>query len=272
MDIVGRSIIVTGAASGIGRAMALRFAKAGARALVLADRQKEPLDGIAQAIRGLGADCLALGCDVANESDIQSLVEHARARFGSIEVFCSNAGIVREGDENTPDELWNMNMQIHVMAHVYAARAVIPQMLKQGEGYLVQTASAAGLLTSLHSASYAVSKHAAVAFAEWLAIRYGAQGIRVSVLCPQGVRTAMTAGRESAAIAVDGMIEADDVADCVVEAMKAEQFLILPHPRVLDYLQRKANDYDRWLNGMRRFAEPAVNPRQSPYIPSQATE
>ena len=272
MQVNERSVVVTGAASGIGKAMALRFAREGARAIVLADQQAEKLDPIAAAIGHIGVECLALACDVAHESDIQSLVAQAHARFGAIDVFCSNAGIVREGDEQSSDELWHMNMQIHVMAHVYAARAVVPIMLKQGGGYLVQTASAAGLLTSLNSATYAVSKHAAIAFAEWLAIRYGDQGIKVSVLCPQGVKTAMTAGRESAAIAVDGMLEADEVAACVVDAMADERFLILPHPKVLDYFQRKASDYDRWLSGMRRFASPTASPKQAPYKPSQATE
>ena len=272
MQVNERSVVVTGSASGIGKAMALRFAREGARAIVLADQQAEKLDPIAHAIGQMGVECLALACDVAQESDIQSLVAQAHARFGAIDVFCSNAGIVREGDEKSSDELWHMNMQIHVMAHIYAARAVVPIMLKQGGGYLVQTASAAGLLTSLNSATYAVSKHAAIAFAEWLAIRYGDQGIKVSVLCPQGVKTAMTAGRESAAIAVDGMLEADEVAACVVDAMAAERFLILPHPKVLDYFQRKASDYDRWLSGMRRFASPAISPKQAPCKPSQATE
>ena len=157
------------------------------------------------------------------------------------------------GGEETPDADWRLNWDIHVMAHVYAARALAPAMAARGSGYLVITASAAGLLNHLDSASYAVTKHAAVAFAEWLAITYGDRGVQVSVLCPQAVRTAMTQDHEDGVASVDGMIEPEAVADSVVEAMAAEDFLILPHPEVLDYMQRKAGDYYRWLGGMRKL-------------------
>jgi NAD(P)-dependent dehydrogenase (short-subunit alcohol dehydrogenase family) len=202
-----------------------------------------------------GVPVLVHPCDVGVEAQVQALVAAATARFGRIDVFCSNAGLIRDGDENTRDADWTLNWQVHVMAHVYAARAVVPQMRARGEGYLLNTASAAGLLTSLPSASYAVSKHAAIALAEWLAIQHGDAGVRVSVLCPQAVETPMIAGRAgSAAARNDGVISPDDLASVVVEGMDKESFLILPHPQVLEYHQRKAGDYDRWLGGMRRFA------------------
>lgn len=248
MKIAGKTAIVTGAASGIGRAMAQRFAADGAKGVVVADLQAEPLAAVADEIGGL-----AVACDVGSEDDIKKLVEAAEEAYGPVDVFCSNAGISRLGGEETSDVDWQLSWDIHVMAHVYAARAVAPGMAERGEGYLVNTASAAGLLSHVNSASYAVTKHAAVAFAEWLAIAYGDQGVRVSVLCPQAVRTAMTAGREGTVASVDGMIEPEELADCVVESMDKEEFLILPHPVVLEYMQRKTSNYDRWLKGMRRL-------------------
>lgn len=248
MDISGKIAVITGAASGIGRALARRFAAEGAKGLALADLDQQGLAAVADE---LGA--LALPCDVAREADLRRLVERAEAELGPIDIFCSNAGIAREGGEEAPDEVWQLNWQIHVMAHVYAARLVAPKMAARGSGYLVNTASAAGLLTHVESATYAVTKHAAVAFAEYLAIAYGDKGVRVSVLCPQAVRTAMTAGHEESVASVDGMIEPEELAQCVVETMAAERFLILPHPQVLEYMQRKTADYDRWLGGMRRL-------------------
>jgi NAD(P)-dependent dehydrogenase (short-subunit alcohol dehydrogenase family) len=262
MKLADRSIVITGAASGIGRALALRFAQERPRGLVLADldAQSTALHALADALaRGDGAarppvEVLAVSCDVARESQVLALVAAADARFGRVDVFCSNAGIIRDGDEHTPDDTWTLNWQVHVMAHVYAARATVPGMRARGEGYLLNTASAAGLITSLPSATYAVSKHAAVAFAEWLSIQHGAAGIRVSVLCPQAVDTPMIAGRAGAAAAAnDGVISAEALADCVVQGMADETFLILPHPQVLTYARRKLDDYDRWLGGMRRF-------------------
>ena len=247
MELNGTICVVTGAAGGIGAAMARRFKAAGAAAVVVADVQAEPLRAVAEEIGGL-----AVTCDVTKESDIIALAAAADA-YGPIDVFCSNAGIARNGGEESPDALWQLNWDLHVMAHVYAARTVAPKMAARGSGYLVNTASAAGLLSHLDSATYAVTKHAAVAFAEWLAITYGDRGVRVSVLCPQAVRTAMTAGHEDSVASVDGMIEADQVADDVLAAMAAEDFLILPHPEVREYIQRKAGDYDRWLGGMRKL-------------------
>lgn len=248
MKLEGRSAVVTGAASGIGRALARRFAREGARGVVVADLRGGPLQAVADEIEGL-----AVACDVTDERAVRALAAAAEERFGAIDVFCSNAGVALEGGEEAPDDEWRLNFDLHVMAHVYAARAVAPKMAARGSGYLVNTASAAGLLTHVESATYAVTKHAAVAFAEYLAITYGGRGVRVSVLCPQAVRTAMTEGREQGVASVDGMIEPEALADCVIETMEREEFLILPHPQVLEYLRRKTADYDRWLSGMRRL-------------------
>ncbi|TXL71301.1 SDR family oxidoreductase [Vineibacter terrae] len=248
MKLAGKVAIVTGAAGGIGAAMAKRFAREGAKGVVVADLHQGPLDALAKEIGGL-----AVPCDVAKEVDILALVTRAEERFGPVDVFCSNAGLVRSGDEDAPDGDWALNWSVHVMSHVYAARAVAKKMAERGSGYIVNTASAAGLLTSLPSATYAVTKHAAVAFAEWLAITYGDKGVKVSVLCPQAVRTAMIQGREAGSASVDGIIEPDELAECVVRTMDEEKFLILPHPQVLDYMRRKTADYDRWLAGMRRL-------------------
>ena len=248
MKIEGKSAVVTGAASGIGRALARRFAREGARGVVVADLRGGALQAVADEIGGL-----AVPCDVTDERAVRALAAAAEERFGPIDVFCSNAGVAVEGGEEAPDDEWRLNFDLHVMAHVYAARAVAPKMAARGSGYLVNTASAAGLLTHVESATYAVTKHAAVAFAEYLAIAYGDRGVRVSVLCPQAVRTAMTEGREQGVASVDGMIEPEALADCVVETMEREEFLILPHPQVLEYLRRKTADYDRWLTGMRRL-------------------
>jgi NAD(P)-dependent dehydrogenase (short-subunit alcohol dehydrogenase family) len=248
MKLAGKVAVVTGAAGGIGAAMARRFAREGARGVVVADLNEGPLQALAKEIGGL-----AVACDVAKEVDIVTLVTRAEEHFGPVDVFCSNAGLVREGDEEALDGEWNLNWSVHLMSHVYAARAVVKKMAARGSGYLVNTASAAGLLTSIPSATYAVTKHAAVAFAEWLAITYGDKGVRVSVLCPQAVRTAMIQGREGGSASVDGIIEPDELADCVVRTMDEEKFLILPHPQVLEYMRRKTADYDRWLTGMRRL-------------------
>lgn len=250
MRIEGKICVVTGAASGIGRALARRFRAEGAKGIAVADIQEAPLKAVADEIGGL-----AVVTDVAKERDIQRLVSRTETELGPIDVFCSNAGIARIGGEDAPDEDWRLNWEIHVMAHVYAARAVVPKMLARGGGYLVNTASAAGLLTHAYSASYSATKHAAVGFAEYLSITHGDEGLRVSVLCPQAVRTAMTEGREHGVASADGMIEPEELADCVIETMDREAFLILPHPEVLEYMRRKTADYDRWLAGMRRFAK-----------------
>ncbi len=249
MKIEGKHVVVTGAASGIGRALARRFKAEGASAVVAADLDAAGAEAVAKEIGGIG-----VGLDVSNESQLQALVADAEKANGPIDLFCSNAGIGMEGGVEVPDEGWMQIWGVNVMSHIYAARAVLPGMIARGEGYLLNTASAAGLLTQIGSAPYAVTKHAAVALAEWLSITHGDQGIKVSVLCPQAVRTAMTAGMQGGGVAgVDGMLEPEDLADSVIEGLAEERFLILPHPVVEQYIQRKAGDYDRWLSGMRRL-------------------
>jgi NAD(P)-dependent dehydrogenase (short-subunit alcohol dehydrogenase family) len=244
----GKTVLLTGGANGIGAAMALRFANEGAR-VVVADLDEARLMAVAAETGGLGVPT-----DVRHEHQVAALVAAAEARYGPIDLFCSNAGIVVPGGEDASDAGWERSISVNLLAHVYAARLLVPQMTARGEGYLLNTASAAGLLTQLGSAPYAVTKHGAVAFAEWLAITYGDQGLKVSVLCPQAVRTNMTAGTESGGVAgVDGMIEPEAVADAVIAGLDAERFLILPHPVVGEYFRRKGDDYDRWLRGMRRL-------------------
>jgi NAD(P)-dependent dehydrogenase (short-subunit alcohol dehydrogenase family) len=252
MELRGRVVVVTGAASGIGHALCVRFAREGLAGLVAVD------------IDAAGAEAVALDCggvalrtDVSVEADVRAAVHLALDRFGRVDVFASNAGIFVPGDETaTLDADWERVWGVNVKAHIHAARAVLPSMLERGEGYLLQTVSAAGLLNQIGSASYGVSKHAALGFAEWLAIQYGDRGIRVSAICPQGVRTPMLhqglgGGRKS--FLEEGAIDPADVAEAAVAGIAAEQFLILPHPEVGEYFQRKASDYDRWLRGMRRL-------------------
>ncbi len=257
MKVKNKIAVITGAASGIGAALARRFHAEGATAIAVADVQAERLQEVAASVGGL-----PIVCNVAKESDIQNLVARVEAELGPIDIFCSNAGIARLGDEDAPNAEWQLNWDIHVMAHVYAVRAVAPKMAARGSGYLIHTASAAGLLSHIHSASYAVTKHAAVAFAEWVAIKYRDKGVRVSVLAPQAVRTPMTDRPDGASVAsVDGMIEPEALADCVIETMAREAFLMLPHPVVRDYMQRKVTDVDRWIDGMNRWrnrVEPGV--------------
>jgi len=255
MKLEGTCVVVTGAAGGIGAALASRFAAEGARAVVVADRDAAGAEAVAGRIaNGSPSVALAMPCDVSKESDLQALVDTTEDRFGPIDLFCSNAGVISLGGADASDQDWRVSLDVNVMAHVYAARILVPRMLERGGGYLLQTASAAGLLTQLGSAPYSVTKHAALALAEWLAITYGEQGLKVSVLAPQAVRTAMTAGVVDGGVAgVDGMLEPEAVAEAVVAGLDAESFLILPHPEVLEYFQRKASDYERWLRGMRRL-------------------
>jgi NAD(P)-dependent dehydrogenase (short-subunit alcohol dehydrogenase family) len=241
---------VTGGASGIGRALARRFAHEGARPVAVADLDGDGARRVADEFGGSGH-----ACDVSREADIVSLVDTVEATWGPIDLFCSNAGIGIGRGLDEPDTVWQKIWEVNVMAHVYAARHLVPRMAARGGGYLLNTASAAGLLSQIGSATYAVTKHAAVGLAEWIAITHGHQGIKVSVLCPQAVRTAMTAGNEQGVASVDGMIEPERLADTVVEMLAEERFLILPHPQVADYIKRKASDYDRWLKGMQRLAQ-----------------
>ena len=255
----GKVCVVTGAASGIGEAVARAYAKAGARGVVVADLNAEKLANVAGEI-----DALAVPTNVSQEADIKALIAAAEDRFGPVDVFYSNAGISRPGMEDAPDADWDLNWRVHVLSHVYAARALVPGMLARGSGYLLNTASAAGLLTSMSSMAYGVTKSAAVSLAEHLAIQYGDRGINVSVLCPQSVLTGMTSGRPGAA-SVDGVMTAEEVARIVIDAMEAERFMILSHPTVQEYEQRKTRDRNRWLAGMRRlrnkiYGAPAPGP------------
>lgn len=255
MELAGKHVVVTGGSSGIGRALCRRFAAEGARQIVVADIQAEAAAEVAKEIGGL-----AIACDVGDEDQVQRLVSEAESAGGPIDLFCSNAGIAVPGLLDTTNEEWQRIWDINVMAHVFAARAVIPAMIERGGGYLLNTASAAGLLSQIGSPSYSTTKHAAVGLAESLAITYGDQGIKVSILCPQAVRTAMTAvpddeqpGLANIAASADGMMEPEEVAEAVVAGLRDERFLILPHPEVETYFQRKVSDYDRWLSGMRRL-------------------
>ncbi len=247
MDIRNRIAVVTGAAGGIGRALALRLASAGAKRVVCVD-----LDGDGAAETAGRIDGISRKVDVSSEDDIRSLVEDIESGEGPIDLFCSNAGISIRGGPEVANDDWQRIWDINVMAHVFAARHVVPRMITRGGGYLLNTASAAGLLSQVGSAPYAVTKHAAVGLAEWLALTYGDQGIKVSVLCPQAVRTAMTRGKEDGVASIDGMLEPEAVADCCLKAIEEETFLVLPHPEVLDYMRRKTENYDRWIGGMRK--------------------
>lgn len=258
MELRDRVAVVTGGAGGIGAALCRRFAAEGARGVVVADHDEAGATRVAREVGGL-----AVGCDVSDEAQVRVLVARAEERFGGIDLFCANAGVALGGGLDplhagpfAPDADWAASWAVNVMAHVYAARAVLPAMLARGEGWLLTTASAAGLLTDLGTQAYSVTKHAAVAFAEWLAIAYGERGIRVACLCPMGVRTAMVEGAAAAGVGahlLPGAIEPEAVAEAVVAGLREERFLILPHPEVAEFFRRRADDPERWLRGMRRL-------------------
>jgi NAD(P)-dependent dehydrogenase (short-subunit alcohol dehydrogenase family) len=257
MEIADKVILVTGGAHGIGRALVERFARDAARGVCVADRDEGAGRAVAEQVGGL-----FVRCDVRDEAQIQAAIAATEQLFGPVDLFCSNAGIAiadpggqAAGASNAD---WTRIWEINVMAHVYAARALVPGMVARGGGYFLVTASAAGLLSQIGSAPYSVTKHAAVAFAESLAIAHGDQGIGVSVLCPQGVWTNMTKGQGDTPQAGDGMLQPDEVAECVVTGLREGRFLILPHPQVREYMQRKAADTDRWLLGMRKFRKKFV--------------
>jgi NAD(P)-dependent dehydrogenase (short-subunit alcohol dehydrogenase family) len=249
MHVRDRVCVVTGGASGIGRALVERFASDGARAVVVVDRDADGARAVAESVGGLG-----MPADVAREEDIRRVIDDTETRCGPIDLFCSNAGILVVGGPEVPTRDWQRIWEVNLMAHVLAARHLVPRMLARGGGYLLHTASAAGLLTQIGSAPYAVTKHAAVAFAEWLAITYGDRGLKVSVLCPQAVRTAMIEGVPDGGVAgVDGILEPARIAAEVARGLAEERFLILPHATVAEYVRRKAEDVERWLRGMRRL-------------------
>jgi NAD(P)-dependent dehydrogenase (short-subunit alcohol dehydrogenase family) len=264
MDLRHKVVVVTGGANGIGAAMARRFAAEGAEAVVVADRDHAGASRVAAEVERAGAAGLATRTDVAADLQVRALVDQVLDRFGRVDLFCSNAGVASGRGLDGAAEDWERAWSVNLLAHVHAAHAVLPAMLERGRGYLLQTCSAAGLLINPGDAPYTVSKHAAVAFAEWLSVTYGDQGIRVSALCPQGVRTAMLLGglaegnAAARVVAAAGeLLEPEQVADAVVEGLAAERFLILPHPQVATYLRQKAADPDRWLAGVRRLVAAA---------------
>jgi NAD(P)-dependent dehydrogenase (short-subunit alcohol dehydrogenase family) len=259
MDLADRTVVITGAGSGIGRALAERFAKEAPRALVLADINADAVEAVATEVGGV-----AVQTDVGREDEVNALIERAREVAGPIDVFFSNAGVGGPGGGplEAPDEEWERTWRINVMAHVWAARALLPEMLERGDGYLLSTASAAGILTQVGAQVYSVTKHAAVAVAEWLAITYGDAGIKVSCLCPLGVRTPMLEGAledtvGGAALMRDELLEPSEVAEVVVAAIGDERFLIFPHPQVAKYMAFKGGDNERWLAGMKRMVRQA---------------
>lgn len=257
MKLNNKTVIVTGGARGIGQALCQSFSKEGAR-VVVADLLEEDAKSVAAEIGGLGVPC-----DVSKERDIQNLVRSTEEAYGPVDLFCSNAGIcVGEPDHSASasNETWQACWDLHVMAHVYAARAVLPSMIARGEGYFVQMASAAGLLSQIGDAAYSASKHAAVGFAESLSITHGDDGIKVSVICPQYVATPMLGYNTGEGIdQYPGVISPEQVADAVVQGIDAEQFLILPHPDVEQYIQFKTGNYDRWLGGMRKLRRKIID-------------
>jgi NAD(P)-dependent dehydrogenase (short-subunit alcohol dehydrogenase family) len=248
MELKDKIIVVTGAASGIGRALAQRFAAEAAKVVVCVDRNEEGAKATAADVGGV-----AFRVDVSREDEIAGLIETVERDIGPIDLFCSNAGIGVGGGAEAANADWQRIWDINVMSHVWAARHLIPRMVARGGGYLMNTASAAGLLSQIGSAPYAVTKHAAVGLAEWLSITHGDDGIKVSVLCPQAVRTAMTAGNPDGVASIDGMMEPEVLAEVTVGCIEREEFLILPHPEVLQYMRNKTADYGRWIGGMRKL-------------------
>ncbi|EBA17823.1 oxidoreductase, short chain dehydrogenase/reductase family protein [Roseobacter sp. SK209-2-6] len=250
MNLQGSCVVVTGAASGIGRALAIALKSHGADQVVCADIDLVGAQTTADQIAGT-----ALQMDASEEESIKHLIEHVEREIAPIDLFCSNAGILTMGGVEISNEDWQRTWDINVMSHVWAARHVVPRMLERGEGYLLNTASAAGLLNQIGAAPYGVTKHAAVGFAEWLAITYGDKGIGVSVLCPQAVRSEMTRGFEDSVASLDGLLEPETVADFCITALKNNDFLILPHPQVKEYMQIKAGSYARWIAGMQKLRD-----------------
>jgi len=258
MELADRHVVVTGGAGGIGRALLRRFAAERPRALVVADREIDAARAIAAELDGL-----AVQLDASREDSVRALIGAASEANGPIDVFISNAGVPGAmGGPEVGDDIWDEAWRVNVMAHVWASRALLPEMVARGEGYLINTASAAGLLTQVSSLVYSVTKHAAVSLAEWLAIEYRDAGVRVSCICPQGVRTpmldlAMAEPAGAAALSAGGLIEPEDVADAVVAGIREERLLILPHQNVAGFMALKGSNPERWLKGMRRLVRDA---------------
>lgn len=260
MELKDKVAVVTGGASGIGRALAERFAQEGARGVVVADLNESQAQEVAA---GIGDGALAVGCDVTDEAAVGALLDRAEEAFGLVDVFCANAGIGVGAGLDAPNDVWQRVMDVNLTSHVYAARRLIPEWVERGDGYWVTTASAAGLLSQIGDATYAVSKHGAVALAEWLAITYGPSGVKVSCLCPMGVDTPLLrAGLETKSeeglgarivAAAGNLLPPEQVAGDVVDAMREERFLILPHPEVGEFFRRRGDDHGRWLAGMQRL-------------------
>ena len=256
MELQGKVVVITGGGGGIGRALGRRFASEGARGVVLADVDQA---AVAAAAASIGACGRGVACDVADSKAVAAMVDDVEQREGPIDLFCSNAGIARGLDVDATDDQWNEMWRVNVMSGVIAARHMLPRWIERQGGYLMVTASAAGLLSTLGDAGYSATKHAAVGLAEWISITYGDRGIKVSCLCPQGVRTNMvfgpgtegTLGAEQ--VRMLGVIEPEEVAEAVVRGLREEHFLILPHPEVATYFRSKAENHDRWLGGMRKF-------------------
>ena len=257
MDVKDKVIVITGGASGIGKAMAERFHDEGAEAVVVADLNAAGAEAVASTVKGMG-----MACDVSNENDINAVVNAAKKEFGRVDMFCSNAGVAGRDPDMTlasspSGDMWDLGWGVNVMAHVYAARACLPDMIERGSGYFLNTVSAAGLLSQIGSAVYSTTKHAAVGFAEHLAITHKNDGIGVSILCPQAVNTPLLGGAQGSQN-VDGVLSPEEVADSVMLGLDHEHFVILPHPQVLEYMQRKTGDYDRWIRGMARLRDKVI--------------
>lgn len=256
MELQGKVAVVTGGGGGIGRALGARFAAEGARGVVLADVDANAAKSAATSI---GAQARAFVCDVADSAAVAAMIDHVERREGPIDLYCANAGIALNLDVDATDERWNEMWRVNVMSTVVAARHLLPRWVERKSGYLMVTASAAGLLSTLGDAGYSATKHAAVGLAEWISITYGDRGIKVSCLCPQGVRTNMVFGPGtggalgSEQVRRLGVIEPEEVAEAVVRALREERFLILPHPEVATYFRNKAENHDRWLGGMRKM-------------------
>ena len=248
MEIENKVIVVTGGSGGIGHSLAESFIGEKAKAVIVLDIKFDNFESESNKL-------ISKVCDVTNEKELTRIIDEINNEYGLIDIFCSNAGILSLGNEQSSIEDWNKNWNLHVMSHVFAAKKLIPEMLKRGSGYFVNTSSAAGLLSHIDSVTYSTTKHAAIGFAEWIAITYGKQGIGVSILCPQAVETAMTKGRENEVSALDGMMKPNQVALDVIKAIKEETFLISPHEQVLSYFQNKANNYSRWIGGMQKLRQ-----------------